>query len=75
MLILLNSGRFPAQALRPLHEKLFCQANPIPVKWALHRAGRVGPGIRSPLAPLEEQFRADVDDALTAAGIAVVGDE
>ncbi|KAH8097231.1 glycosyl transferase [Aureococcus anophagefferens] len=33
--------------LRALHEKLFVQANPIPVKWALHRAGRMGAGIRS----------------------------
>jgi len=59
-------------ALRPLHEKLFCQANPIPVKWALHRSGKVGPGIRSPLAPLEEHLRSDVDYALTAAGIPIV---
>mmetsp|Transcript_16008 Transcript_16008/g.47619 ORF Transcript_16008/g.47619 Transcript_16008/m.47619 type:complete len:324 (-) Transcript_16008:27-998(-) len=58
-------------ALRPLHEKLFCQANPIPVKWALHRAGRMQAGIRSPLMVLDERFRGDVDDALAAAGIPV----
>ena len=57
--------------LRALHEKLFVQANPIPVKWALHRAGRMGAGIRSPLAALEPQFHEDIDDALRFADVDV----
>ena len=57
--------------LRALHEKLFVQANPIPVKWALHRAGRMGAGIRSPLAALEPQFHEDIDDALRLADVDV----
>lgn len=54
-------------ALRPLHEDLFCQANPIPVKWALHRARGIATGIRPPLAVLEAEFHADIDAALAAA--------
>ena len=40
------------QRLIPLHQKLFVEANPIPVKWALARMGRIGEGIRLPLTPL-----------------------
>ncbi len=30
--------------LAGLHEKLFVEPNPIPVKWAVHRLGHIGPG-------------------------------
>ena len=32
-------------------------ANPIPVKWAMHKAGKIGPGIRLPLVPLSESHQ------------------
>ncbi len=35
-----------------LHQKLFLEANPIPVKWALAEMGRIQSGIRLPLVPL-----------------------
>ncbi len=35
-----------------LHQKLFVEANPIPVKWAMAEMGRIQPGIRLPLVPL-----------------------
>src|SRR5688572_23684742 len=35
-----------------LHKHLFIESNPIPVKWALHRMGRIAEGIRLPLTPL-----------------------
>ena len=35
-----------------LHQKLFLEANPIPVKWALAEMGRIQPGIRLPWVPL-----------------------
>ena len=35
-----------------LHQKLFVEANPIPVKWAMAEMGRMQPGIRLPLVPL-----------------------
>ena len=57
--------------LQPLHRTLFCESNPIPVKWAMERMGLIGPGIRLPLTPLAPQFHAAVLDAMTAAGVRV----
>ena len=39
-------------ALMPLHNAMFSESNPIPVKWALHEMGLMGPAIRLPLTPL-----------------------
>ncbi len=39
-------------ALGPLYAFLGIEPNPIPVKWLLHRAGRIGPGLRLPLLEL-----------------------
>src|SRR5216683_2922043 len=36
-----------------LHTKLFAEANPIPVKWAVAQMGLIGMGIRLPLTPLD----------------------
>ncbi|GAA5013654.1 4-hydroxy-tetrahydrodipicolinate synthase [Acinetobacter puyangensis] len=52
-----------------LHDILFCESNPIPVKWALHEMGKIGTGIRLPLTPLAEQFRAPLREALKATGV------
>ena len=57
--------------LQPLHRTLFCESNPIPVKWALQQMGLVGAGIRLPLTPLAPQYHAAVLDAMTAAGVRV----
>lgn len=55
--------------LQPLHSALFLEPNPIPVKWALYEMGRIGPGIRLPMTPLDEKFHQPVRDALAAAGV------
>ncbi len=52
-----------------LHNILFCESNPIPVKWALHDMGLIGTGIRLPLTPLAEQYRAQLHEALVEAGV------
>ena len=52
-----------------LHNILFCESNPIPVKWALHEMELIGTGIRLPLTPLAEQYRAPLREALQAAGV------
>jgi 4-hydroxy-tetrahydrodipicolinate synthase len=57
------------ELLMPLNRKLFLEANPIPVKWALHRMGLIGEGIRLPLTPLSEKFHGEVEDALKASGV------
>ncbi|MDH4039509.1 MAG: 4-hydroxy-tetrahydrodipicolinate synthase [Gammaproteobacteria bacterium] len=57
------------EVLTPLNRALFLEANPIPVKWALHHMGMIEEGIRLPLTPLDERFREQVKAALEAAGI------
>ena len=52
-----------------LHRDLFCEPNPIPVKWALQQMGRLPAGIRLPLVPLDPSFHAVVAAALRAAGV------
>ncbi len=55
-----------------LHRELFCEANPIPVKWALARMGKIADGIRLPLTPLSPDKHERVRAALARAGIATV---
>jgi 4-hydroxy-tetrahydrodipicolinate synthase len=55
--------------LQGLHSDLFVEANPIPVKWVLHRMGLMGPGIRLPLLPLSEGQQPAVEAAMDRAGL------
>jgi 4-hydroxy-tetrahydrodipicolinate synthase len=55
--------------LLPLHFKLFVEPNPIPVKWALAKMGRMPGGIRLPLVPLSESVESIVQAALKDAGV------
>jgi len=52
-----------------LHRDLFCEANPIPVKWAVQHMGLMGGGIRLPLTPLSANCHDMVKRALQHAGI------
>jgi len=52
-----------------LHQRLFLESNPVPVKWALYRMGLIERGIRLPLVELNASFHDQVSEALTAAGI------
>lgn len=54
-----------------LHRNLFCEANPIPVKWAVAQMGLIEPGIRLPLTPLSEALHGRVREALRRADINV----
>ncbi|MFP5462447.1 MAG: 4-hydroxy-tetrahydrodipicolinate synthase [Gammaproteobacteria bacterium] len=70
------SGDWPAalaihRQLLPLSFKLYVEANPIPVKWALARMGRIPGGIRLPLTPLSEPHHDTVLAALRASGVIV----
>ncbi|MBS0394834.1 MAG: 4-hydroxy-tetrahydrodipicolinate synthase [Proteobacteria bacterium] len=56
--------------LQPLHRGLFVESNPIPVKWAVARLGRIGSGIRLPLTPLSAAGQQTVREAMRAAGVA-----
>lgn len=53
-----------------LHQKLFVEANPIPVKWVLQQMGFINTGIRLPLVNLSSQYHAVLRSAMQSAGIA-----
>jgi len=52
--------------LRALHEALFLEPNPIPVKWAMSDLGWIERGIRLPLTELSEALRTRVRAAVDA---------
>ena len=55
--------------LTALHNDLFVESNPIPVKWALAHMGRMEGSIRLPLTPLAESCHDVVRAALQRAGL------
>ena len=55
--------------LRALHEKLFVEANPIPVKWLAHKMGYGSNSLRLPLVPLSENYYAVLTKAAEEAGV------
>lgn len=52
-----------------LHRQLFCEANPIPVKWACQQLGLIEAGIRLPLTPLSPECHDRVRVAMRQAGL------
>lgn len=65
----LATARRINQQLLPLHTKLFVEANPIPVKWAMAEAGLIPAGLRLPMTTLSEGFHDTVRGAMRAAGV------
>jgi 4-hydroxy-tetrahydrodipicolinate synthase len=61
-------------ALRPLYEFLGVEPNPIPVKWLLHRMGRIGPALRLPLLALDPAFHGKADELIARLQLDVVRD-
>lgn len=57
------------EPLTALHNDLFVESNPIPVKWALVHMGRMESGIRLPLTPLADSCHDVVRAALQRAGL------
>ena len=55
--------------LTGLHDKLFVEANPIPVKWVLEKMGLITGGIRLPLTPLSAQYHQELRAAMKQAGV------
>jgi 4-hydroxy-tetrahydrodipicolinate synthase len=56
-------------SIKQLHQILFCESNPIPVKWALADMGKITTGIRLPLTVLAESYQPQVHQALKDAGV------
>jgi 4-hydroxy-tetrahydrodipicolinate synthase len=52
-----------------VHKAMFTEANPIPVKWALHEMGKITAGIRLPLTPLSTSLREPLKAALKQANL------
>jgi len=50
--------------LESFHKNLFLEANPIPVKWALHKMGKCEKGIRLPLLELSNEFKSIIENDL-----------
>jgi len=57
------------QQLALLHQRLFLESNPIPVKWAVQQMGLIPGGIRLPLTPLAESHHEPLREAMRQAGI------
>lgn len=56
----------------PLHDALFVESNPGPVKYAASKLGLCNGDTRLPLAPMTAASRKKVDDALAAVGLVLV---
>jgi 4-hydroxy-tetrahydrodipicolinate synthase len=56
------------EGLAALHESLFLEPNPIPVKWALARMGLMGAGLRLPLTELAAQHGPALERSLHEVG-------
>lgn len=65
----LTTARLINNKLLRLHQDLFIEANPIPVKWAVMKMGLISAGIRLPLTPLSSQHHQLVINAMTQAEI------
>ena len=55
--------------LASLHQKLFIEANPIPVKWVLATMGLINHGIRLPLVQLSAQYEPLLQSAMHSADL------
>jgi 4-hydroxy-tetrahydrodipicolinate synthase len=56
-----------SRRIAPLHDAMFVESNPIPVKWALERLGKLSAFYRLPLTPLSPARHAGVEAALRLA--------
>ncbi len=65
-----DKARALNKALALVHDKLFVEANPIPVKWALAEMGLIAhDAIRLPLTPLSASWHGELRGALSDCGV------
>ena len=55
--------------LAPLHDGLFCETSPAPVKYAAHLIGKSEPKCRLPIAPLSDKGQETVHQAMVKVGL------
>lgn len=67
-----ETARAINRQLMPLHTGLFCEPNPVPVKWAMARMGRIpSAAVRLPLAPMSQAAESLVLKAMQTVGVSV----
>jgi 4-hydroxy-tetrahydrodipicolinate synthase len=59
--------------LLPLHQRLFIETSPSPVKWAMAEMGLIEYGLRLPMVPMSDKHHQAVREALHEAGITLAG--
>jgi 4-hydroxy-tetrahydrodipicolinate synthase len=59
--------------LLPLHQRLFIETSPSPVKWAMAEMGLIEYGLRLPMVPVSERCHQPLREALHEAGITLSG--
>jgi 4-hydroxy-tetrahydrodipicolinate synthase len=64
-----NSAETINSALVDLHQHLFVESNPIPVKWALYKMHKCEDGIRLPLTKLSQQAQVTLEQDLLSLGV------
>jgi len=62
-------ARLINQPLISLHQKLFLEPNPVPVKWALSEMGLIPTGIRLPLVSYSSQYHETLAKTLQELGL------
>ncbi|MFJ7566681.1 4-hydroxy-tetrahydrodipicolinate synthase [Herminiimonas sp. NPDC097707] len=55
--------------LVPLHNKLFIEPNPVPLKWAMAEIGLIPSGMRLPIVPLAAEYHDIVRAAMRESGV------
>ncbi len=59
-----EAARKEHQKLVPIHLGLFCETNPVPIKYALHLLGLISPEMRLPLVELQEESKTKIKSIL-----------
>ncbi len=64
-----DEARAMNQHLMAVHDAMFVESNPIPVKWAVAEMGLMQGGLRLPLTPMAHEHHSQVRAALKGAGL------
>ena len=64
-----SSAEIINSTLTGLHQNLFIESNPIPVKWALYKMNKCESGIRLPLTKLSQEARITLEQDLSLLGV------
>jgi 4-hydroxy-tetrahydrodipicolinate synthase len=66
---LVAEARALNDSVAALHKDLFLESNPVPVKWALARMGRMRDTLRLPLVELDSRFHHTLRTTMQKCGV------